>query len=694
MELYEQEFYKDFANETFDVKGYVANCMRTSDMSDQMTKLSEGIDVVENEIRKQVENKCEQLLGALSNLEVVEGFVKTMEQRLGGIQDSAVRLCEKIDNPYEKLSHKVDYLEKVQQTCETLRCCVRVMTLSKRLDGYMAQGSKELARAAQTLSELEYLLAFPDLADIDVIEKERSSFNKNREQVIQFGKTSLIQGLESENASQVAMSLQVFYLLGCLDKHVITYLDEVMTNLRSDADQWFDQSTLTALSKGQQKTSGPGRVTSLPAPGSAASYRAKLWSSVDKFFTAFSSVCQQVENLYKVLSKKKDATTEQTYLDSIKNYHDNDIYPLKVTTFISNMTTLLMDILERVASQSTHARQAFEAEYPKLLKMMTSCSNQCKGLMELASLDSEDNSLEQIQLFAAAVAPFETAYLSRSLSVLFDPVELMFPENISNTRLHGNHGNTLPDAADLANIIRLIQSELSVVIFDSNLCSKVSRNVSKAVNLLLVRVERIIATGSDASQIVGPLSPAQLMNAGIADMLINLETSLGHIMSNLALPKEATTKIEDVKKATAALAVTTMTPLLDSLTDALSAILESMHSEEFEISEDNSDSRSPSGYAKELCSFLKRISSEYLSCFKNKQLQTVCMDKLTTFCVESWLYNSCLVKPINNGGLQKLTTDWKHLKSHGLVASGFIPQSSESHPITKLRCVFVVDKLR
>ena len=81
------------------------------------------------------------------------------------------------------------------------------------------------------------------------------------------------------------------------------------------------------------------------------------------------------------------------------------------------------------------------------------------------------------------LAVFEQAYLSKSLSRLFDPINLVFSSGSTHT----------PTGDELSGIVKTISSELSVASVDTQLSVTVARNVAKTIQLYCVKSEQLVS---------------------------------------------------------------------------------------------------------------------------------------------------------------------------------------------------------
>ncbi|GAA6067020.1 conserved oligomeric Golgi complex subunit 5, partial [Tachysurus ichikawai] len=82
----------------------------------------------------------------------------------------------------------------------------------------------------------------------------------------------------------------------------------------------------------------------------------------------------------------------------------------------------------------------------------------------------------------ASLQSYEAAYLSKSLSRLFDPINLVFPQG----------GHSPPSTDEMDSIIKTFGSELNVALVDPGLTIAVAKNIYKTVQLFCVKSEHLV----------------------------------------------------------------------------------------------------------------------------------------------------------------------------------------------------------
>ncbi|KXS11280.1 hypothetical protein M427DRAFT_138368 [Gonapodya prolifera JEL478] len=151
--------------------------------------------------------------------------------------------------------------------------------------------------------------------------------------------------------------------------------------------------------------------------------------------------------------------------------------------------------LRTAGSQSTHLQATFQRSYPRLLRMVTELSEKVAiattsevdgakdgaGNMKRTETAPEGSGFKS---FIGILQPYETAYLSRCQSRLFEPVQYAFP-NASRAQM--------PTAVDAEKCVRAVHSELEVARFHHEFFEKVVSVVAGMVGEVAKRGEAMIS---------------------------------------------------------------------------------------------------------------------------------------------------------------------------------------------------------
>ena len=102
--------------------------------------------------------------------------------------------------------------------------------------------------------------------------------------------------------------------------------------------------------------------------------------------------------------------------------------------------------------------------------------------------------------------------------------------------------------------------------------------------MIAVKAEQLIISDGEASQVIGPPTAAQKTNASLVNVLHQFDRHLRRSLVSLnGLPPDCNTAIIDSLKFVATLMRNSLQPLLTLLTDAVEAILLTMHEEDFSM---------------------------------------------------------------------------------------------------------------
>ncbi|KAK7861909.1 hypothetical protein R5R35_010941 [Gryllus longicercus] len=644
-------------------------------VAEQIKKLTEVIVLLDKELQKQVLENHEDLLSQATWVEKLEGVLSSMLSHVQCLLSAVERLRGKIVEPFDKIAMQTLMLSRLHATSDLLRRVARIQHVCKRLNTLMHDigtgNTSDLVKAAQSLYELNQLAEDVDLSGLEVLEEDERSIRIHKSTVEKRAKSMLNEGLLNQNQSQVMTAVQVFYCMGVLSNvisQVATNAEQQVTKSIKDA---LDVQFLTQVTTEQSKSRGaPGRAA-MPSLGNLSMFRSRLWSSLENLFeSSIYKHCVQIALLERTLSKKtRDSLSmsnqHSTYLDLLPGNTQN-----LATNLWNNITTLLAKQLVLASQSTSFLKQTLEGEYPKFLRLYLDL---CK------KLQAAEQSAEQVEcidtkncsegtentifcLNREVVIPFENAYLSCSVSRLLDPVNLMFS------------GENVPSHEEVDSLIRTITSELSVSLVDANLSRTVARNINKTVRLFCLKCEQMVVTGGEATQVIDASTAGQVMNVSIANLLHYLNGQVKRVITNMknSLPPETMTIVQEALVNTENLIRSIVNPLLSSISDAIEAIILTVHNEDYSMmtvtlpSGTTAISRKTdptcSLYMKELQAFISRSVNNYLSPFLNQEIVSKSSSPVAGRCLELFLRHTSLVRPLGDGGRMKLAADFAQME--------------------------------
>uniref|UniRef100_A0A8C9IV80 Conserved oligomeric Golgi complex subunit 5 n=1 Tax=Piliocolobus tephrosceles TaxID=591936 RepID=A0A8C9IV80_9PRIM len=619
-ELLQDECYSDFLNEDFDVKTYTSQSIHQAVIAEQLAKLAQGISQLDKELHLQVVARHEDLLAQATGIESLEGVLQMMQTRIGALQGAVDRIKAKIVEPYNKIVARTAQLARLQVACDLLRRIIRILNLSKRLQGQLQGGSREITKAAQSLNELDYLSQGIDLSGIEVIENDLLFIARARLEVENQAKRLLEQGLETQNPTQVGTALQVFYNLGTLKDTITSVVDGYCATLEENINSALDIKVLTQPSQSAVR-GGPGRST-MPTPGNTAALRASLWTNMEKLMDHIYAVCGQVQHLQKVLAKKRDPVSHICFIEEIVKDGQPEIF----YTFWNSVTQALSSQFHVATNSSMFLKQAFEGEYPKLLRLYNDLWKRLQQYNQ--NIQGNFNASGTTDLYV------DLQHMEDDAQDIFIP--------------------KMPD-----------YDELNVAAVDTNLTLAVSKNVAKTIQLYSVKSEQLLSTQGDASQVIGPLTEGQRRNVAVVNSLYKLHQSVTKVVSSQSsFPPAAEQTVISALKAIHALMENAVQPLLTSVGDAIEAIIITMHQEDF------SGSLSSSGkpdvpcslYMKELQGFIARVMSDYFKQFECLEFVFDNTEAIAQRAIELFIRHASLIRPLGEGGKMRLAADFAQME--------------------------------
>ncbi|XP_071540441.1 conserved oligomeric Golgi complex subunit 5 [Panulirus ornatus] len=669
-EFQEDGTYAPFLADDFDVQSHTSHLVQGVIIAEQLNKLTLGINRLEREIESQVGSHYEDLLSQATGVETLEDVLNTMHTRIQTLLAGVERLRVRVVEPHQRVERHTLVLGRLQATCELLRRVIRCLMLSQRLQQQLSSEPRDITKAAISLSELDHLGRDVDLTGLEVLERDQRLVRQARSDVEKQAVVMMDRGMELQNQTQVGTALQVFHNLGILVPSVEKVLDSLITRLNNSVSQTLDVNALMQMSQDTRK-GGPGKAI-MPAPGQSVQFRASLWSNLEKLMDDIYHACVQTSHLHKVLAKKRDPVTHICFLEEVQRHSNSDLF----TRVWQNVTHILSEEFAKAAQESTFIRQYLEVDYPKLIRLYGDLWRRLEGIsiemrnintdLTTSALDGniqdedEVNTKSQLsqdfdpeQALRRTLVPLEEAYLSRSRSRLLDPVNLMFA------------AQDAPPAKDEVDaLIKTITSELNVSAVDKSLSETVARNVAESLQLFCVKCRQLVVTSGEASQVIDSPTQAQVLNGAVVNQLLYVRSQVERTASaTLAhLPQPVTNTLMQALPSIDALMSSAVQPLFESTTDAVEAIILTMHNEDFSGSDTGGTDNQCSLYMKELQGFITRVADDYLTIYQPSSIIKEKIQTLAGRCLDLFVRHASLLRPIGDGGKLRLAADFAQME--------------------------------
>lgn len=158
---------------------------------------------------------------------------------------------------------------------------------------------------------------------------------------------------------------------------------------------------------------------------------------------------------------------------------------------------------------------------------------------------------------------------------------------------------------------------------------------------------------------------SQLQNITLANTVFYHNISVKRLIQNLGsnfVNSLSAQKIQDSLHHGSKLVVNVIQQLISSIKLASSIILLSMHREPG-LNSERTISSGPSLYMKELNEFLQRAWNLHIAPFSDKQITESCGRELAERCIELFVRNLAIIRPISASGRSRLKSDCQHLET-------------------------------
>ena len=632
----------------FDVEKFASNLLQKGvDIGKYANELSVAEEDLNVKLEDHVSAHHNDLLSQATSVERLESHLTSVSDQSVNLLTSVDKITSRINEPYETMKAQTETLMRMQKTCDVLRKIIRILQLSKKLQVQMNNGDAEITKAASSLNELmELWEPEEELNGIEIIEQDQRIILQAKNEVERKADSMLNAGMESRSQNQIGIALQVYFNLNILPEKVERVVNGFVKKIKAKMTDCLDGRKINIIlneeasknnpEKSQNSTKNlPGRtnrtISATASSGNAAAFRSMLWSNVETLLDSILNTMSEAMQLQKILVKKRDLG--QNFVELLAEDKRNI-----VRNFWQEILSLLKTHLTQASADSSTIKQSFEGEFPKLIRLINdlrsrlvqaSQSNMAAFTSETPELqhpfnDDLNDDLRQVLI------NFERQYLSRSLSRLFDPVNLMYVQGEA------------PNIEELDQIFRIINSEIAIAQVDKLLTNAVQKNVTKTVKLMCAKCEQLL--DGSASQVIGYPTNEQRKNVQVVNCLFAFYVGIEKVLENPEVLKE----IEILIKSA-------IDPLMASISDAVEAIILTMHNEDFKIETEDKSTFSP--YLKELQTFIHRVNLEFLNKFNCKTLVAESSVPLFYRCYDLFIMHSSMIKPLSKIGQDKLIKD-------------------------------------
>eukprot|EP01104_Vermistella_antarctica_P000795 TRINITY_DN10905_c0_g1_i1.p1 TRINITY_DN10905_c0_g1~~TRINITY_DN10905_c0_g1_i1.p1 ORF type:complete len:881 (+),score=171.55 TRINITY_DN10905_c0_g1_i1:217-2859(+) len=647
------EMYNQFLGTNFDSGKFTSSVVAKGHVgiTEAAAKIERGIAVMDEELNSQVVQHHDTLLEQVRNVKDLEIILSVATEGVDHVMSSISTIKSNLSEPCSIIQTRTLQLERLQNASELLRKVRRFLSVSSKLTRVLSVGNRELPKAALCVYELETIRKEADLSGVEVVDREVQWIVRTEHEVTSRAQRLLVQGLEIQNQAEVANALQVFYNLKVLKPRVQATMEEVTRKVSSSIRNVLSVAALSEGINHQRSHSSP-----------PAEWRAALWTRMERLTDTLHSCSVQVWHLQRVLSKMRDPSTHQCLLNTVVLPGEPSITLL----YWKTLTQILETQLGAVAKGATFVEDTFVSEYPKLLRVFLEFLRRLHTHFELkqvtmspsnADNDSQlvvgggsggggvGNTESTAVMLLRCIKPFETAFLGRSLSRLFAPVEQMFPSGIARA----------PSSDEVQSLLKLIGGEIEGSMNDNQLCTLVARGVAKALQLFAVRCEGQVSTDQSSIQVTETTCGAdQMRNAALFNALYELYTGADEICTSIQQQSvQAQDAIAVAVRTISSLAGEILAPLFRQAVAMFDRTLSLIHREDFSTEEDY-DSEPDSAFMRSLRVQIHNFRNVIVSPFTQCPPVFGKTRALGSRVLISFVQQASMVRPLSDAGKMKL----------------------------------------
>ncbi|EGG13474.1 oligomeric Golgi complex component [Cavenderia fasciculata] len=665
--LERDQSYQQFQSDDFNVTHYTSNVLKISSIPTSLEKLSIGKREITQELNEKITSNYQDLFNQAINIKDFDQEMNELQVGLQNLESSIQHMKHEISEPYNIVNSQITQLKRVQDSCELLRVIIRYLQQVKKLKTHLHDG-RDLSKAAQSIHEINQLKNEYDLKGIEIVDTQTEWINQCREQIIVTSSNLIMQGMNSQNQSEVASSLQVFYNLGILVEKVNQIINNITEKVTKSIKLMLNVNKLVIDQQQQQQQQH----------NQHQQQKQSIWTKIESVMDTLYTSCIQVIQLQRVLSKIRDPSTHKTLMDIIKS--SNTSIPSTsnggnttvsgsqgesiINTFWKSITKVLETNLLVAAKSSTIIENTFILEYPKISRCFHDFAkrlqNYCdiqQGTAAAVGITQDDH-----HLLFKVIGVFEKGYLERSKSKMINVVASLFPQSAS----WSGRGTApiLPTSKQLVDLSRTIWSEIEVIVNDdTSLLCKVTRVVCDILDLFAGKIESLVQTGPAALELITGSRPtqAQLINCSLfncTSQLLNSVQSL--VSSHTSLPREA---IQDIDRSLLRLRQSAdyiQSPLIDIFLSGVEQIALKMHGEDWNI-QATPQQKQCSDYIEHLQQHITHFHTFYLSKYQSSQLLSQ-SKRIAARILTVFLRHVSLLRPMSEKGTLRLANDLTHLE--------------------------------
>lgn len=587
----------------------------------QIQELSKQLQNTKEELHQQVRDKHGALLQQATHAGRFDAALNALAEDVQRVRETGHRLKNQVDTQYQQVENQTQVLGRLHDVSHLLRSAGTLLSLTAKL-----KATKDVLRLAEIHFELGQLIEDKELKDIDFIQQERAYVISSAQKIRNLTQMQLVTGLQERNENQVVNALKIFMNFNTLEKSLDNLLATFIADMEQSLKECFAGNDISVLNKSPTHnvskpapSRGPGKTPQLTT---TQNFRAKFWKSLHwLLYDELFETCTQIKLLKTAL--------EQINQFGYTSESSDQCIPQR---FWQQVQQLLRKSFDECPQ---HVTQTLQEGLSKLLTSARGLEQRLHGEFQF------DNEL---------FAPLEVGYVSKCAA--------NFKACLAGVDLPGNE--------TVDNFIRVASTELSAALIDSRLTNAIANVFASCGKELCTKLEAQIKLGADSKQVVDLPNLQQQQNTQLANVLFYYKDSVRRMLSDLHVHFEKTpgTAREIISRSLEQadlLIGTILQQIMESIITTISIIVLSMHREPG-LNSERMSTTGPSMYMKELQEFVNRSWSHHIALFDDKQMTKKCGHELAKRCIELFLHNVCILRPLSSCGRQRLKQDCQHME--------------------------------
>ncbi|OTF76086.1 conserved oligomeric Golgi complex subunit 5-like protein, partial [Euroglyphus maynei] len=456
---------------------------------------------------------------------------------------------------------------------------------------------KEIVKLSQYINEIDGIIESDGenrlLHKLNCISNDLEKFRIIRTKLLGEVDLLLKNGLESSlDQNVISTAIQVYHNLRLLNQIVNDLIDAKCHSIEQSLSKLFDDMNMKEL-----KLSLPSsRQNNLMK----TSIRSDCKFNLENLYNHF----HQLSMMIRMMKKRRDNQTQTLLIEFIDGKDE------LLRRFWQEIIGIFSKTFDQLFQCSPVIKKLIESDYPKILSLFLDYSRR---------IITDEPDIEREKSLRTTIEQFEQAYLSNSLSSLFESVNRIFGVmKISKI-------DSIPSEKDVDIVINDISNEISVTNFDPILLESICRNIVKTINLFAFKCEQLVSNDGDATQVIGKFTINQRHNSLIIHTLNYFQKQLKNLIKNnernhLILKKHLE---QSSLKTIDNLILNTFEPFISSIQDAIEDIILTIHNENYNINR---------------------------------------IHRMAAFVIDFFLLQNCLIRPISAIGRRKIANDFQQLE--------------------------------